>query len=160
MNKIKEIFEVFIMITLGVIVFIISIPFIIISFPFTYYNRKQFEKKYSQFLLDNENANFFCYNNRKNAKEYIETEIIPKLNNNIEIVFLNGKKIENENFPYEFLSNALYKLNNYSKFPHLMKIRNGKLIDESINSIFYSIKNQNKPQEKLLKQIDNFFELK
>ena len=148
------------MITLSVIVFIISIPFIIISFPFTYYNRKQFEKKYSQFLLDNDNANFFCYNNRKKAKEYIETEIIPKLNNNIEIVFLNGKKIENENFQKDFLSNALYSLNNYSKFPHLMKIRNGKLIDESINSIFYSIKNQNKPQEKLLKQIDNFFELK
>ena len=79
-------------------------------------------------------------------------------NNRFEIVYLNGKKIENENYPKEFLSNALYNLKNYSKFPHLMKIRNGKLIDKSINTIFFSIKNQKQSKEKLLKEIEFFFE--
>ena len=119
-----------------------------------------FEKKYAEFLVHNDNLNFFCYNNRKNAKEFIEVEIIPYLNNKIEIVFLNGKTVENKSFPKEFLSNAIHQLKNYSKFPHLMKIRNGKLIDKSINTIFYSIKNQNKSKDNLMKEIDDFFELK
>ena len=97
---------------------------------------------------------------RKNANEFIELEIIPYLNNKIEIVFLNGKTVENKLFPKEFLSNALYQLKNYSKFPHLMKIRNGKLIDKSINTIFYSIKNQNKSKDKLMNEINEFFDLK
>lgn len=155
MKEIKEFFKVL----LGIIIFIISVPFIIISIPFIYYNRRQFEKRYYKFLIENNDANFFCYNSNRKSKEYIESEILPNLNNNIEIVFLNGNSVENNNFPKDFLSNALYKLNNYSKFPHLMKIRNGKIIDKSINSLFFSIKNQNKPKEKLIDEIQNFFEV-
>lgn len=159
MKNLYKQLELFLSIILGITIFILTLPFIIITLPVNYYNRKKFEKNYAEFLLQNNNINFFCYNNRKNTKQYIETEIIPILNNDIEIVYLNGKIIENKRFPSQFLSHALYQLNNYSKFPHLMKIRNGKLIDKSINTIFYSIKSQNKSTEKLIIEINNFFKL-
>lgn len=158
MKKIKENIEVIFIILIGVVAFLLVLPFTILMFPFAYSKRKKFEKKYAEFLIQNNNLNFFCYNNRKNMKAFIETEIIPNLSDEIEIVFLNGKNIENENYPTAFLSNAIYHLNNYSKFPHLMKIRNGKLIDKSINTLFYSIKNQNKPKQKLFDELNDFFE--
>lgn len=160
MKKIKENIELVFVILVNALVFLLILPFGILVFPFTYFERKKFKKKYAEFLMQNDNLNFFCYNNRKNIKEFIETEIIPNLNGEIEIVFLNGKVVENENYPKAFLSNALSQLKNYSKFPHIMKIRNGKIVDKSINALFYSIKNQNKPTKKLLDELNIFFELK
>ncbi len=134
------------------------LPIIIISMPFLHFQRKRFEKKYSEFLTENNGKNFFCYNNRKNSKKYIVDEIVPNLTDGIEIVYLNGKKVESE-YSTEFISEALYKLKNYNRFPHLMKIRNGKLIDKSINNPFYNVLNMNKPKNELLTKINRFFEL-
>lgn len=126
--------------------------------PFLHFQRKRFEKKYSEFLTENSGKNFFCYNNRKNSKKYIEDEIIPNLTDGIEIVYLNGKKVESE-YNAEFISGALYRLKSYSRFPHLMKIRNGKLIDKSINNPFYNVLNLKKDKTELLTKINLFFEL-
>ncbi len=130
----------------------------IIFIPIGHFNRKKFEKKYAEFLNENNGKNFFCYNNRKNSKQYLEEDIVPNLNDGIEIVYLNGKKVESE-YNVEFISEALYKLKNYSRFPHLMKIRNGKLIDKSINNPFYNVLNLNKDKTELLTKINRFFEL-
>lgn len=130
----------------------------IVLFPIGHFQRKKFEKKYAEFLNENNGKNFFCYNNRKNSKEYIEEDIIPNLTDGIEIVYLNGKKVESA-YNAEFISEALYKLKNYNRFPHLMKIRNGKLIDKSINNTFYNLINQNKPKKVLLNEINIFFKL-
>ena len=141
-----------------VILIILISPLILISIPFTYLERKRFEENYAEFLIEMNGKNFFCYNNRKNSKEFIEQNIIPNLTDGIEIVYLNGKKIESE-YPSEFISQALYKLANYNRFPHVMKIRNGKLIDKSVNNPFYNVLNLNKPKTELLNQINQFFEL-
>ena len=101
--------------------------------------------------------NFFCYNNRRNSKRYIEDEIVPNLTDGIEIVYLNGKKVESE-YNAAFISEALYQLKSYNGFPHLMKIRNGKLIDRSINNPLYNVLNMNKPKNELLTKINRFFE--
>jgi len=130
----------------------------LVLLPIGHFQRKKFEKKYTEFLTQNHGKDFFCYNNRKNSKKYIENEIIPNLTNGIEIVYLNGKKVESE-YNVEFISEALYKLKNYSRFPHLMKIRNGKLIDKSINNPFYNVLNLNKDKTELLTKINRFFEL-
>jgi len=130
----------------------------LVLLPIMHFQRKKFEKKYSEFLTKNHGKNFFCYNNRKNSKNYIENEVIPNLTDGIEIIYLNGKKVESEYNP-EFISEALYKLKNYNRFPHLMKIRNGKLVDKSVNNPFYRVLNLNKPKYELLTQINRFFEL-
>ena len=158
MKKIKDTILIILLVTIGIPLLILAIPFMLIIMPLGYFQRKKFEKKYSKFLNENHGKNFFCYNNRKNSKQYIEGDIVPNLNDGIEIVYLNGKKIESE-YNSEFISEALYGLKHYNKFPHLMKIRNGKLIDTSINNPFYGVLNMNKSKTELLNKINVFFEL-
>ena len=143
MKTLKNILPFVLFVIIGIPIFILFLPIMVILFPIHYFQRKRFEKKYAEFLTENNGVNFFCYNNRKNSKEYIEQNIIPNLNDRIEIVYLNGKKVESQQNA-EFISEALYKLKNYSQFPHLMKIRNGKLIDKSINNPLYNVLNLKK----------------
>ncbi|MEO0528858.1 MAG: hypothetical protein AAFZ89_16620 [Bacteroidota bacterium] len=154
----SNILAIILFVIIGIPIFILFSPIIIVLYPFQYFQRKRFEKKYSKFLAQNSGKNFFCYNNRKNSIKYIEEQIIPNLTDGIEIVYLNGKKVESE-YNTEFISEALYKLKDYRRFPHLMKIRNGKLIDKSINNPFYSVLNLAKSKNELLTQIYRFFEL-
>lgn len=157
MKILKNILPFVLFVIIGIPIFILFLPIMVIIFPINYFQRKRFEKKYTEFLTKNNGVNFFCYNNRKNSKEYIEKNIIPNLNDEIEIVYLNGKKVESK-YSAEFISQALYSLKNYNRFPHVMKIRNGKLIDKSVNNPFYNILNLNKPKTELLNQINQFFE--
>lgn len=138
---------------------IVLLPFIILTTPFFYFRRKKFEKEYSAFLIEKDGKNFFCYNNRKKSKQFIEEVIIPSLSKDIEIIYLNGRKIESK-YPEEFISNIFYSFKTYNKFPHLAKVRNGKILDKSINNIFYFILNQHKPQSILQMEINQFFEIK
>lgn len=158
MKKLKNIVLVILLIIIGIPFLIMAIPFMLVIIPIGHYQRKKFEEKYAEFLIENNGLNFFCYNNRKNSKDFIENNILPNLIEEIDIVFLNGKYVESE-YPAEFISQALRMLNNYKRFPHLMKIRNGKLIDKSINNLFYNILNLHKSEEELMSQINQFFEL-
>ena len=92
-----------------------AIPFMLVIIPIGHYQRKKFEEKYAEFLIENNGLNFFCYNNRKNSKDFIENNILPNLIEEIDIVFLNGKYVESE-YPAEFISQALRMLNNYKRF--------------------------------------------
>ncbi|MCV6631165.1 MAG: hypothetical protein OIF50_15040 [Flavobacteriaceae bacterium] len=154
----NNILAIVLFIIIGIPIFILFLPVMIVLYPIRYFQRKRFEKKYAEFLSENSGKNFFCYNNRKKSKKYIEDKIIPRLTGEVEIVYLNGKKVESD-YKAEFISEALYKLKTYSGFPHLMKIRDGKLIDKSINNPFYNVLNMNQPKDKLLIKIHGFFEL-
>lgn len=143
----------------GVLIGLLLLPFFVLGLPFWYYQRKRSEKAYAGFLKLYEGANFFCYNNRKNSQEFTERALIPELDPRIAIVFLEGRTVKSADYPEAFLSMALYRLKHYSRFPHLMKIREGKMIDMSINSLFFAVKNQGQAIEKLLKKVHDFFEL-
>lgn len=158
MRKIKESIESIFLISIGMLISIVLLPFYFLMTPFFYFRRKKNEKEYSAFLIEQNGKNFFCYNNRKKSKQFIEEVIIPHLSKDIEIIHLNGRKIESK-YPKEFISNILHSFKTYNKFPHLVKVRNGKLVDKSINNIFYLILNQNKPQSRLQTEINLFFEI-
>ena len=157
MEKFKNILLIILLVLVGFPLLILSIPFLIFIFIFKYFQKKKFEKKYLKFLKENEGKNFFCYNNRKKSKEYLEENILTNLNKEVVIVYLNGRDIESE-YNKEFISEALYGLKHYTKFPHLMKIRNGQLIDKSINNPFFGILKMNKPKAELLGEINSFFQ--
>ncbi len=157
MEKFKNILLIILLVLVGFPLLILSIPFLIFIFIFKYFQKKKFEKKYLKFLKENEGKNFFCYNNRKKSKEYLEENILTNLNKEVVIVYLNGRDIESE-YNKEFISEALYGLKHYTKFPHLMKIRNGQLIDKSINNPFFGILKMNKPKAELLGEINHFFQ--
>ncbi len=132
---------------------IVAILFIIVVYPFNYFEDKKSEKEFTNFLIRNEGRNFFCYNNKRFLLPFIEQEIIPNLAENIEIVYLEGRVVKKEEA--HFFGMALRQLKNYEKFPHLMKIRNGKLIDKSINDSNHRIKRMSK--DEMFLEINSFF---
>lgn len=141
-----------ILLALGVLltpVLLICLPVILIQ---DYSNNK----KQKDYLITLNGKNFFCYNNRTDAKVFIEKELLPKLGNNIELIYLNGWDVQSD-YDKNILSKILYELRNYTGFPHLLKVREGKIIDASVNNEFYNTMHQNKPVDKLLLEIDSFF---
>lgn len=138
---------------------LISIPIMIILAPIAWFREKIFQKKYNEYLISLNGKNFFCYNNRKKGLECIRLEIIPNLPSNVEIIFLNGKKIESELYNPIFLSETFNDFKNYEKFPHLLKIRNGKAFDCSLNAELFSYINNGKSKNFIDDKIEQFFEL-
>ena len=158
MQKFKNILTIIAIAIVIIPLCILAIPVMLVGIPILHFQRKNFEKKYADFLIENNGKNFFCYNNRKNSKQYLEQSILPNLSEDIDIVYLDGKRIESA-YDSVFISEALYGLKHYNKFPHLMKIRNGKLIDTSINNPFYAVLNMNKSKVELLSKINHFFDI-
>lgn len=137
----------------------IAIPFTVVMSPFDYLGNRKFEKEYKQFLETIEGENFFIYNNRKKALDFIQNEVLGKLPSKIKVFYLDGRKLENEQ-KGEYYSVMIKRLNNYTKFPHLMKVRNGKVVDVSINQELFNWKNQGKNSNQFFELVDVFFELK
>lgn len=141
-----------------VIIIPIVIAFLIILLPAAYVLEWSMELNQKKFLIQLNHKNFFCYNNREESKEFIENNILLQLDHHIEIIYLDGR-VPKSKFPDENISFLLYHLQNYSKFPHLIKARDGQVADKSINNEFYNTMNQNKPVENLLAEINAYFEL-
>ena len=157
----KRLGEIFDFILIALVILIVGIPFLIfhiLSYPSRRMEEKNFKRDYINYLHRINGKNFFCYNNRENVQEFIETNIIPSLPKDVEIIFLNGRVVESD-YTKTFMSHALYDLKNYQKFPHLVKIRNGEVLDFSLNNTFYNMINQKQPLDKLLAEINHFFEL-
>jgi hypothetical protein len=121
-------------------------------------NKKR-EKMYQKFIAESNGKNIFCYNNRKNSKEFIELNLTPKLPKSTEVIFLNGKLIESE-INIDFAKILLSKFKKYNRFPHLIKIRDKKIIDKSINNLFYNTLNSSKSKKDLMKDVYSFFDIK
>jgi hypothetical protein len=135
---------------------LICLPFVIIWWPINAVSRWHFARKYRAYLRVLENKNFFCYNNRNDALDFIEKQLVPSLDKDVELIYLNGLDPESM-YESRYISHALYQLKSYHRFPHLMKVRKGLLIDQSINNECFNIINQNKPMDKLLNDIRKFF---
>jgi hypothetical protein len=137
----------------------VLLPIFIIWAPLYYYNSWREEKKLRKYLFELGDKNFFCYNNRTDAKDFLDKEIIPKLDKEVEFIYLEGR-VPKSSYVAENISLALLKMKNYTRYPHLLKIRNGQMIDESINNEFFNTMNQDKPLGNLLADIHRFFDLR
>lgn len=137
---------------------LVTLPFILLFALLNdddqYYRNKRLET-YFRGVGD---KNFFCYNNRSDAKDYIETHLLPHLDYEIELIYLDGKTPKSA-YQQEIIAQVLYDFKDYTRFPHLVKVRDGKLIDKSINNAFFNTMRQNKPMEQLIAEINYFFEL-
>ncbi|MDN5217337.1 hypothetical protein QQ020_35010 [Fulvivirgaceae bacterium BMA12] len=158
MSRLKEILTLMLLVLSTLVIGIIVLPFAIILAPFGWLQDRQFNREYQQYLKTIEGKNFFCYNNRKKGFDYIQTQILPRLPKEVEPLFLNGKSIES-NYESRFISKAFYSFQHYSRFPQLLKIRNGKAVDCSLNAELFNCLNHGKDQELIFNKIEVFFEL-
>lgn len=142
----------------GLVFYLLFLPLILLCLPFNYWQKKKFKKQFVAFLKENEGKNFFCYNNKEKTKSYIEQQLLPDLKEPIELVYLNGKTVITATNP-TMISATLHQLQHYTGFPHLIKIREGQLMEHSINNLLYNVLNCTQPKEKLSQQIHLFFEM-
>lgn len=102
---------------------------------------KKFELEYSEFLIENEGMEVFCYTNREKFQTIIERDVLPNLAESVHIIKLEGKE-PNTNLNKEFISYALNRLENIG-FPCVMKVVNGQFLDISLHhEIYNSINNR------------------
>ena len=156
-ERLKEIPVIIFLIIIGIPLSILFFPVILVYLIFEFFQKKRFKKRYSNYLLSIEGKKFFCYNNRKNNHHYIQKNIIPHLLNDIEPIFLEGKRIRVED-NREYISYMLLNISERKGFPYLIKISNGKALDRSMNNEFYNFKSQNKNPEDLLILINKSFD--
>ncbi len=156
MKKLKHILLGIPLLIVGGIAGIFFMPFL--GYLKRHHNQKEqaFLKAYQPFLASLEGKNFFCYNNRNNSLAYIEQQILPQLNGNIQLIFLDGQTPVSD-YPPAFMARLLLTAKHYQRFPHLIKIRDGQVLDKSINNAFYNGMNQGKDIGLLLGEMDVFF---
>ncbi|KXX66631.1 hypothetical protein [Flammeovirga sp. SJP92] len=146
-----------VLIIFAIVMGIILLPFTLVATPFLWLQNKTSKKDYEDYLKEIDGKNFFCYNNREKGKDFITNEVLPFLPDNIEILFLNGRKVESGVYNRLFISEAFYQFKNYNRFPQLLKIRNGKAIDISLNHELFECINQKKDKQLIFNKIDIFF---
>ena len=140
-----------------IVFYIVMFPILLVISPFNWWSRKNFDKKYKAYLQSIDGKNFFCYNNRRNGHGFIVENILPKLPGHVETIYLDGKEVQSD-YEQKFISNAFYEFKNYARFPHLLKIRNGKVVDCSINSEVFQCMNQGAEETVVFSKIEVFFE--
>ncbi|KIQ19474.1 hypothetical protein RT99_15185 [Flavobacterium sp. MEB061] len=156
-ERLKEIPVIIFLIIIGIPLSILFFPVILVYFIFEFFQKKRFKKRYSNYLLSIEGKKFFCYTNRKNNHHYIEKNIIPNLTSDIKPIFLEGKRIKDED-NREYISNMLLNVSDRKGYPYLIKISDGKAIDRSMNHEFHDFKSQNKNPEDLVILINSGFD--
>lgn len=157
MKRVIEILKLLSLVLLAGIFVLVSLPFMIIAQPFIWIGNWVRERQFRKYLKQLEGKNFFCYNNKSKSIEYIQQYVLPSLPYSVEVIFLNGKTPESD-YEQKFISNALFKFKNYHGFPHLLKIRNGVTLDESVNNELFNTMVQNKSVDELILKINGFFE--
>ena len=143
--------------TFAIIVLILLSPIFIILIPFFAFGNRKFDKEYKLFLDSNNGKKFFCYTSRKGIKEYVENTVIPLLDSDINIIFLNGKTPKSE-FPEDCISRMLYRIENIG-FPNIMKIVNGEVIDISLKKEFYNELNNKMETSKFIETLKLEFQV-
>jgi hypothetical protein len=159
MNRLTTLLSALALGLVGLGVFIVLLPVMIICAPFNYYFDWRREEKLKKYLLELGDKNFFCYNDRTDAKDFIEKKVIPMLDKEVELIYLDGREPKSK-YIKDNISLVLYKFKNYTRFPHLLKVRGGQIIDESINNEFFNTLSQNKPVDNLVGKIHRFFDLR
>ncbi|KQX15096.1 hypothetical protein [Flavobacterium sp. Root420] len=156
-ERLKEIPVIIFLIIVGIPLSILFFPIILVFSIFEFFQKKRFKNRYRNYLVSIEGKKFFCYNNRKNNHHYIEKNIIPNLRDDIESVFVEGKRIINDD-NREYISHMLLNVSDRKGFPYLIKINNGEALDKSMNTEFHDFKSQNKNPEDLVILINNSFD--
>lgn len=141
---------------------ILLIVTVIIFFYFFSYlsmrrrKRKQieYEKEFLEKLKKHNDVELFVYTSRKKSKQLIEDSIIPNLDKNINVIFLNGRSVHSESLDNKFVSIVLYRIKNKG-FPNIIRISEGRILDTSLKDSFYKMLNQGKSPQFFMKSLED-----
>lgn len=156
-EKLRNTIILIIVALIGLALLLISSPLIVLSLISDHRENKRNEKLYHNYLLEIDGHKLFCYNNRKDCLEFIQQQIIPHLPADVKLIFLDGK-IPISDYSHQFASTILYKIQNQVGFPYLLKVRDGIVLEKSINNELYNSLNQRQDIKVLYAAINKFYQ--
>ncbi len=131
---------------------ILSCVIIALTLLFKVKRRADFKRK----LVEFNGRVFLFYNNRSELINLFEGDLNGKLVSSVKPILLEGRTALCGKENKEFFKKLLWDLRKYKKFPHLVKIENGKIIENSINNLTYNIINGTQSLNELIDLINKF----
>ena len=136
-----------------ILIFLVQIPWLIhavVKDSFDY-------NKYEDYLKTIEGTKFFCYNSKTNRHRYVKKHILHLLPSDVKIIYINGRRPITE-YDSKYIKKALESIKDKKGYPYLLKIRNGKLLNKSMNEVFYNTLHEKESIETLIEQINYFYD--
>ncbi|EMJ46484.1 hypothetical protein LEP1GSC161_3979 [Leptospira santarosai str. CBC1416] len=163
MNLVNKLITKFGGIFIGILIFLTFCGLFILFSPFVLWiylaskkADKKKRKKYDSLIQHIKDGNFFCYNNKIKTKTFIEANILPKLQSDIRIIFLDGR-IPKSKFDPRNISLLLDHIEDKKGFPYLIKITDGVYKDKSVNNELHNTINQKKDIRLIINSIHSFY---
>jgi hypothetical protein len=125
------------LLAMAAVVFVLILPFYMIVLPLSVRNNKKERAAYLDFLDKQSNSIFLVYTSNRKTRGFMEACILPQLNTEIKIVFLEGKRPHTD-MEVRFVRKLLNDQKVKGGFPWLMKITDGKVHVTSINNAVYN----------------------
>jgi len=146
-----------IIIFLFIVFVVILSPILVPIYIYDHFNRKLKEGRFRKYLASNVGAKYFCYTHRKNSQDYVKTHILPRLAEDVKVIYITDKMFNLGN-DIEFFDEIVWKMKSMKRgFPCLAKAANGELATESINSELYTAIANHKDDDKIIKKINRFY---
>ena len=147
MKRLKKIlntsFALFAICAIVVVLILFVFPIYLISLPFSQYRNRKFDDEYREFLVTQNDSLFFVYTNKRKTMKFVEELILPNINKEIKIIFLEGKTPRTD-LDGQYISRLLNGPKVVGGFPWLIKISNCEPQIHSLNnSLYNAIKGQN-----------------
>jgi hypothetical protein len=135
-------------------------PIILLLVAYAYVQEKVNNRKFEAYLTKIEGARYFCYTNRQTSQAYVETNILPYLPPDTEIIYLGDSKriiILGNETTFAFHIVARMKMAK-GGFPYIAKVSQGRLISKSINKELYKAIIRNKDADSINHRIHRFLD--
>lgn len=139
-------------------ILLILLPILLPLIVLSYFQERIDRLRFAGYLKANEGAKFFAYTNKQSSQKYVETEILPFLPKDVQVLFLSGKGRINLGDEHKFTLRIIWSMKAAKGgFPYVSKVANGELVTESANNRLHSAIRRGVGSEKILKQIEKFF---
>ena len=153
-----RLFDLLILVLFGLL-FILFSPVILVVVTYAYIKNLIDEWRFRRYLATNEGAKFFAYTNKASSETYVKEKIVPFLPRDTKVFRLAGKKgrvnMGDDFGLLGYFTSAMRETE--GGFPYLSKIKNGKLVTESINNRLYSAIRRGTGAEPIVERIQRFF---
>ena len=137
---------------------LVSFLIILVTYPARVIDNRRAQKRYLDYLSKLNDKYFLCYNEQEPHKSFLERSVLPHLPKTIDIIFLEGK-VPLSDHPATFVIHLLNNIQNREGLPHLIKIKNGEILHQSILNEL-TLEGNLQGKELLLNKILFFFEIR
>lgn len=97
--------------------------------------------EFRKFLKIYRGARFFCYKSRRNSKPFIEEFVLPALDPEVHIIYLEGQSPVS-NLDRRLVSQILRHMGGPSNLPGLARFADGRMVVVSLHDELYQTLNQ------------------